>query len=98
MTHVEARTSARGAWAFLAFAAVFFVFHQFPSVLFTDRVEAAVDVLTPFAVAASTVAVMLALGALRGPVIAAVAAGVLFVDGHGVHKSEENTSGLHSRP
>ena len=85
MTHVEARTSARGDWAFLAFAAVFFVFHQFPSVLFTDRVEAAVDVLTPFAVAASTVAVMLALGASRGPVLAAVAAGVLYVHGHGVH-------------
>ena len=85
MTHVEARTSARGDWAFLAFAAVFFVFHQFPSVLFTDRVEAAVDLLTPFAVAASTVAVMLALGASRGPVLAAVAAGVLYVHGHGVH-------------
>jgi hypothetical protein len=87
MTHVEARTSARREWAFLAFAAVFFVFHQFPSVLFTDRVEAAVDVLTPFAVAASTVAVLLALGASRGPILAAVAAGVLYVHGHGVHLS-----------
>jgi len=71
--------------AFLAFAAVFFVFHQFPSVLFSDRIEAAVDVLTPFAVAACTVAVMLALGASRGPILAAVFAGVLYVHGHGVH-------------
>jgi hypothetical protein len=71
--------------AFLAFAATFFVFHQFPSVLFTDRVEAAVDVLTPFAVAASTVAVILALGASRGPLLAAVVAGVMYVHGHGVH-------------
>jgi hypothetical protein len=85
MTHVEARTSVRADRAFLAFAAVFFVFHQFPSVLLTDRVEAAVDVLTPFAVAAATVAVMLALWAPRGAIIAAVAAGVLYVHGHGVH-------------
>ncbi len=85
MTHVEARTPERSDRAFLVFAAVFFVFHQFPSVLFTARIEAAVDVLTPFAVAASTVAVMVALGASRGPVLAAVVAGVLYVHGHGVH-------------
>ncbi len=85
MGGVEARTSARSDRAFLAFAAVFFVFHQFPSVLFSDRIEAAVDVLTPFAVAASAVAVMLTFGATRGPVFAAVVAGVLYVHGHGVH-------------
>ncbi len=73
--------------AFLGFAAVFFVFHQLPSILFTDRVEAAVDVLTPFAVTAATVAVMLALGAPRGAVLAAVAAGALYAHGHGVHLS-----------
>jgi hypothetical protein len=82
---VAAWTSARRDRAFLAFAAVFFVFHQLPSILLTDRAEAAVDVLTPFAVAASTVAVLLALGAPRGPVLAAVGAGVLYVHGHGVH-------------
>ena len=71
--------------AFLAFAAVFFVFHQFPSVLLSDRGEAAIDVLTPFAVAASTVAVMLALGAQGVSLLAAVVAGVLYVHGHGVH-------------
>ncbi len=82
---VEARTPARVDRAFLVFAAVFFVFHQLPSILLSDRGEAAVDVLTPFAVAASTVAVMLALGASRGPILAAVAAGVTYVHGHGVH-------------
>ncbi len=82
---LKAWTSERRDRAFLAFAAVFFVFHQLPSILFTDRVEAAVDVLTPFVVAAATVAVMLALGAPRGPVVAAVFAGVLYVHGHGVH-------------
>ena len=82
---MAAWTSARADRAFLAFAAVFFVFHQVPSILFTDRVEAAVDVLTPFAVTAATVAMLLALGAPRGPVLAAVFAGVLYVHGHGVH-------------
>lgn len=75
MSGVETRTPAPVDRAFLVFAAVFFVFHQLPSVLFAERVEAAVDVLTPFAVAASTVAVMVALGASRGPILAAVAAG-----------------------
>jgi len=79
------RLEARRDQAFLAFAAVFFVFHQFPSVLFPARTEAAVDVLTPYAVAAATVAVLLALGARRGPALVAVAAGVMYVHGHGVH-------------
>ena len=82
---MEARLTARSDRAFLAFAAVYFVFHQFPSQLFSDRGEAAVDVLTPFAVAAATVTVLLSLGAPRGPVLAAVLAGVLYVHGHGVH-------------
>lgn len=77
--------AARPDRAFLAFAAVFFVFHQAPSTFFTERVEAGVDVLTPFAVVAATVAVMLALGATRGPLLAAVFAGVLYVHGHGAH-------------
>ena len=77
--------AARPDRAFLAFAAVFFVCHQAPSTFFTERVEAGVDVLTPFAVAAATVAVMLSLGATRGPLLAAVFAGVLYVHGHGAH-------------
>ena len=82
---MEAQTPLRVDRAFLAFAAVFFVFHQLPSILLSDRGEAAVDVLTPFAVAAATVAVLLALGATRMPILAAVAAGVTYVHGHGVH-------------
>jgi hypothetical protein len=82
---VEAWASVRRDRAFLAFAAVFFAFHQLPSVLFTARVEAAVDVLTPFAVTASTLVAMLALGAPRVASLAAIAAGVLYVHGHGVH-------------
>jgi hypothetical protein len=82
---LEARNPVRVDRAFLAFAGVFFVFHQLPSVLFSDRVEAGVDVLTPFAVVACVIAVMLALDAPRGPVLVAVFAGVLYVHGHGVH-------------
>ena len=41
--------------------------------------------LTPFAVAAATVAVLLALGAKRPAVLVAVFAGVLYVHGHGAH-------------
>ena len=82
---MEVSNSARVDRAFLVFAAVFFVFHQLPSILFSHRVEAGVDVLTPFAVAAATVSVMLALDASRGPMLAAVAAGVMYVHGHGVH-------------
>lgn len=85
MACVVAWISARCDRAFLVFAAVFFVFHQFPSILFTDRIEAAVDVLTPFAVVGATVTVMLTLGASRGPVLAALFAGVLYVHGHGAH-------------
>jgi len=84
-SRVEARTPARVDLAFLAFVAVFFVFHQFPSILLTHRGEAAVDVLTPYAVAAATVAVMLALRASRGPLLAAVFAGVMYAHGQGVH-------------
>jgi len=85
MTRVQASPWVRRDRAFLAFAATFFVFHQFPSILLSDRGEAAVDVLTPFVVAASSMAVMLALGPSRGAIIAAVAAGVLYVHGHGIH-------------
>ena len=84
-SRVQARTPVRVDLAFLAFVAVFFVFHQFPSILLTHRGEAAVDVLTPYAVAGSTLAVMLALGASRGPLLAAVLAGVMYVHGQGVH-------------
>ena len=85
MPRVAAWTSERPDRAFVAFAAIFFVFHQLPSILLTDRGEAAVDVLTPFAVAAASVAMLLALGAPRGPILVAVFAGVLYVHGHGVH-------------
>ena len=82
---MDARTAARPDRAFLVFAAVFFVYHQLPSLLLSDRGEAAVDVLTPFAVVASAAWVMLALGASRKLALAGLFAGALYVHGHGVH-------------
>ena len=75
----------RADHGFALFAAVFFVFHQIGTVLATTRQEAAVDVVTPFAVAAATTAVLLAFGTPRRAVYVAVAAGVLYAHGHGIH-------------
>jgi hypothetical protein len=82
---MTAHVTARPDRAFLGFTAVFFVFHQAPSILLPARGEAAVDVLTPFAVVASTIAVLNALGLPRRALLPAVFAGVLYVHGHGVH-------------
>jgi hypothetical protein len=82
---MTAHVTARPDRAFLAFSAVFFIFHQAPSILLPPRCEAAVDVLTPFAVVASAIAVLHALGLPRRALLPAVFAGVLYVHGHGVH-------------
>jgi hypothetical protein len=80
------RVKSRPDRAFLVFATVFFVFHQAPSILLPARGEAAVDVITPFAVVAATALVLASLGSPRGaPLLVAVVAGVLYVHGHGVH-------------
>ena len=71
--------------AFLAFAASFFVFHQIGSVLGSGRTEAAIDVVTPFAVVASSAALLHALAARRGPLIVGIAAATLYVHGLGAH-------------
>ena len=81
----ERPADARSDRPFLAFAAAFFVFHQVGTVLANSRTEAAIDVVTPFVVVASTVAVLLALRAPHGPLLAAVAAATLYVHGHGAH-------------
>ena len=71
--------------AFAAFALVFFVFHQAPSTFLGPDGEAAVDVLTPFAVVAASALLLIAAGATRAAVVVAVVAGTLYVHGHGVH-------------
>jgi hypothetical protein len=79
------RGTAAVGRAFAAFAAAFFVFHQIGTVLASNRLAAAVDLVTPLAVALATAALLIALDAPRAPVVAAVVAGVLYVDGHGIH-------------
>jgi hypothetical protein len=71
--------------AFLAFAAVFFVFHQIGSVLGSGRAEAAIDFATPFLVVATSWWLLRSLGAPRPAVLVAVFAGALYVHGHGIH-------------
>ena len=71
--------------AFAGFALVFFVFHQAPSTFLGPRGEAAVDMVTPFAVVAASAAVLLAVGATRAAVVVALLAATLYVHGHGIH-------------
>jgi hypothetical protein len=70
----------------LAFAGSVFVFHQLPTFA-GDRGGAALDLLTPFAVIGSAAAVLFALGARGGVLVFALVAGILYVDGHGMHLS-----------
>lgn len=71
--------------AFVAFALAFFVFHQIGTVLANKRYEAAIDVLTPFVVTATTVLVLRGFGLPRRAAWIALVGGVLYVHGHGIH-------------
>lgn len=68
----------------LLFAGAVFVFHQLPALLPRPAADA-VDLLTPFAVIGAAAALLRALRAR--PVAAALGlfAGLLYVDGHGIH-------------
>ena len=70
--------------ALLAFAVSVFIFHQVPAFA-GNRPGTAIDLLTPFAVVGSSAAVLASLGARRAAVVAALVAGTLYVDGHGIH-------------
>lgn len=71
--------------AVLAWAAAFFVLHQAWVVIVARKVEAVVDVLTPYVMISASVAVLWALGAPRRALLAAVAAGTLYVQGRAAH-------------
>lgn len=85
MHGIEEPHPLRPERAFLAFAASYFVFQQFPGVLLSDHGEAAVDTVTPFLVVAASVATLMAFGLPRRPTLLAVLAGVLYVHAHGAH-------------
>jgi hypothetical protein len=69
--------------AFLLFAASFAVFQHVPS--FAGGAGDWIDLLTPFAVVAATTLVLVSLRARPWAIALALLAGVLYVDGHGIH-------------
>jgi hypothetical protein len=78
----------------LAFAASVFVFHQVPALL-PHALGDALDLLTPFAVVGSSTGLLMALGARRGALAVAMLAGILYVDGHGIHLSANSIHNQH---
>lgn len=76
--------SARPDLWLLAFAAAVFVLHQLPAFAGAPAGDA-IDLLTPFAVAAASSGLLAALGAPRTAVIVGLVAGVLYVHGVGIH-------------
>jgi hypothetical protein len=81
--------------AFLAFAASFAVFQHVPS--FAGDAGDFVDLVTPFAVVGTAALVLASLRAAPAAVAFALLAGVLYVDGHGIHlaaNSIGNETGL----
>lgn len=69
---------------FLAFAAAVFVFHQLPAFA-GHTLGDAIDVFTPWAVAGASAGVIVMLGTPRRAAIVALVAGLLYVQGQGIH-------------
>jgi hypothetical protein len=70
-------------WALVAFAAAFAVFQHVPSA-FGDAGDY-VDLATPFAVVGTTALALASLRAAPAALALALLAGVLYIDGHGIH-------------
>jgi hypothetical protein len=69
--------------ALLGFAASFAIFQHLPS--FAGDAGDFVDLVTPFAVVGTAAVVLASLRAPAAAVVLALVAGVLYVDGHGIH-------------
>lgn len=69
---------------YLAFALAVFVFHQLPAFA-GDAAGDAIDILTPWAVVGASVGLLVALGAPRSAALLALLAGLLYVQGQGIH-------------
>jgi hypothetical protein len=70
---------------FLLFAASFAVFHHVPS--FAGPAQEWIDHLTPFAVVGTAALVLVSLRAAPAAIVLALVAGVIYVNGHGIHLS-----------
>jgi hypothetical protein len=84
---------SREQWALLAVAASFAVFHHVPA-LASKEAGDWIDLVTPFAVAATVSVALAILGGGPWPIVLAVLGGVLYVDGHGIHLAA-NSIGHH---
>jgi hypothetical protein len=76
--------ATREQWALFALAVGFAVFHHLPA-LAGEEAGDWIDLVTPFAVAAAAAVTLALLGGGAWPIALAVVAGVLYVDGHGIH-------------
>jgi hypothetical protein len=79
----EGVTAVRPERALLVFAAAVFAFHHLPTLL-GDAGEW-IDLVTPFAVIGAAGATLITLGAPSTALAVALLAGLLYVDGHGIH-------------
>jgi hypothetical protein len=70
-------------WALVAFAASFAVFQHVPSA--AGDAGDFVDLVTPFVVVGTTALALASLRAAPAALVLALLAGVLYVDGHGIH-------------
>jgi hypothetical protein len=70
--------------ALLAFAASVFTFHHLPTLVGGDA-GSTVDLVTPLAVVGAAAAALATLAPGRAALALALVAGVLYVDGHGLH-------------
>jgi hypothetical protein len=70
--------------ALLGFAACFFLFHLVPSVA-GEKAGDWIDLVTPFAVVATTVVALTSMAARPPAVVLALIGVVLYIDGHGIH-------------
>jgi hypothetical protein len=79
--------------SFLAFAIAVTALHHLPTI---DLYElgTAIDLLTPLAVVGTAAALLASAGAPPGVLAVALLAGVLYVDGHGIHLAANDVRGV----
>ncbi|HEY3181652.1 MAG TPA: hypothetical protein VGJ77_02365 [Gaiellaceae bacterium] len=80
----------------VAFASAVLIFHLLPA-LVGDPAADWIDLVTPFAVLGAAALVLRAVAARGLPVVAAAAAAILYVDGHGIHLAANSIKHEHPR-
>jgi hypothetical protein len=80
----------------VAFAIAVLIFHLLPA-LVGDPAADWIDLTTPFAVLGAAALVLRAVAAPGLPLVAAAAAAILYVDGHGIHLAANSIKHEHPR-